>query len=186
VYQSCVESREVESSTNLAADEPLSSHRSFGSFRRPPWAQPQNQWGLTPRACLHAVPPVGDPVGSRALSQPHLSHTFTHTSSSRGRSFGSCVDVQLVGINSTRLPTRRPTCSGSRGILCTEPTTPQPHVYPHLIEPRQILWILCGCPTTRKTRICLHLAGPLQIRPGSFVAATQSAMWAATCAWVSL
>jgi hypothetical protein len=91
-----------------------------------------------------------------------------------------------VGINSTRLPTRRPTRSGSRGIPCTEPTTPQPHLYLHLIEPWQILWILCGCPTTRKPRVCLHLAGPLQIRPGSFVAATRSAMWAATCAWVSL
>jgi hypothetical protein len=91
-----------------------------------------------------------------------------------------------VGINSTRVPTRRPTRRGSRGIPCTEPTTPQPHVYPHLIEPRQILWILCGFPTTRKPHICLHLAGPLQIRPGSFVAATQLAMWAATCAWVSL
>jgi hypothetical protein len=90
------------------------------------------------------------------------------------------------GVNSTRLPTRRPTRSGSRRIPCTEPTTPQPHLYPHLIEPRQILWILCGCPTTRKPRVCLHLAGPLQIRPGSFVAATRSAMWAATCAWVSL
>jgi hypothetical protein len=91
-----------------------------------------------------------------------------------------------VGINSTRLPRRRPARSGSRGIPCTEPTTPQPHLYPHLIEPRQILWILCGCPTARKPQLCLHLTGPLQIRPGSFVAATPSAMWAATCAWVSL
>jgi hypothetical protein len=94
VYQSRVESREVESPTNLAADEPLSGRRSYGAFHRSPWAQPQNQWGLTPCACLHAVPPVEDPVGSRAPSQPHLSHSFTHTSSSRGRSFGSCVAVQ--------------------------------------------------------------------------------------------
>jgi hypothetical protein len=54
-----------------------------------------------------------------------------------------------VGINSTCLPTHRPTRSGSRWIPYTEPTTPQPHHYPHLIEPRQILWILCGCPTTK-------------------------------------
>jgi hypothetical protein len=96
VYQSRVESREVESPTNLAADEPLSGRRSFGAFHRPPLAQPQNQWGLTPRACLHVVPPAADPVGSRALSQPHLSHTFTRTSSSRDGSFGSCVVVQLL------------------------------------------------------------------------------------------
>jgi hypothetical protein len=93
VYQSRVKSREVESPTNLAADDPLSGHRSFGAFHRPPWAQPKNQWGLTPRACLHADPPAADPVGSRAPSQPHLSHNFTRTSSSRGRSFGSCVAV---------------------------------------------------------------------------------------------
>jgi hypothetical protein len=94
VYQSHVESCEVESPTNLAADEPLPGRRSFGAFHRPPLAQPQNQWGLTPHACLHAVPPVADPVESRAPGQPHLSHTFTRTSSSRGRSFGSCVAVQ--------------------------------------------------------------------------------------------
>jgi hypothetical protein len=94
VYQSHVESREVVSPTNIAADEPLSGRRSFRAFHRPPWAQPQNQWGLTPRAYLHTVPPIEDPIGSRTPSQPHLSHTFTRTSSSRGRSFGSCVAVQ--------------------------------------------------------------------------------------------
>jgi hypothetical protein len=94
VYQGCILSREVKSPTNLAADEPLSGRRFFGAFHRPPWAQPQNQWGLTPRACLHTVPPAADPVGSRAPSQPHLSHTFTRSSSSCGGSFGFCVAVQ--------------------------------------------------------------------------------------------
>jgi hypothetical protein len=75
VYQSRIESCEVESPTNLAADEPLSTRRSSGTYHRAPGAHARAPWGIVAHTRPHAFVTVVDPVGSSAVDQPQKYHT---------------------------------------------------------------------------------------------------------------
>jgi hypothetical protein len=75
VYQSCIESREVESPTNLAADEPLSARRSSGTYHLAPGAHARAPRGIVAHTSPHTFDTVVDPVGSSVVDQPQKHHT---------------------------------------------------------------------------------------------------------------